>query len=868
VSLAAGQTLTHYEILGPLGAGAMGEVYRARDTRLEREVALKVLPKELAGDEERLRRFEREAKTLASLNHPNVAQVFGIDQVGDACFMAMELVPGEDLAARLSRGALPLDEALDVCRQIAEGVEAAHEAGVIHRDLKPANVVITPDGRVKVLDFGLAKPSGVGPAGSSVADSVLSTEEGRLLGTPTYMAPEQARGRPIDKRVDVWAFGCVMYECLTGKRAFEGAALGDVLAAVLNDEPDWAALPSGTPAHVRRLLERCLRKDSRARLRDVGEARVLLAGDETAPASPSSVRLAWPVVAALALVATGGGVALSAYLGSRSTELRNPFQSPKRIKKLIDWPGTEFDAAISRDGNLFAFVSDRDGQLDAWVGQIDRGMPRNLTNGERSFWALKVRDIYFDLDAANVCLVGEKNDSPTRIDVMSSVRRVSQLGKAVVNPVWSPDGTQVAFHLDVEGDPLYMGDADGRNRVAIAKLEEGMHQHYPAWSTDGRWIYVSRGLPATNMDLWRVRSDGAVEEQLTTDKRDVAYPTPIDDDTVVFVAHEADGGGPWLWVLDVESGRCERAIQGVERYLSIAASLDGKRFVATVANPTPHLRSVPILEDRVALTSDVEPVEGLEEEYASGPRFGGDGSLYFLSSGGIRRLGDERSDSVLPASEAAGLVPPAVSHDGELLAVVSMKRGRPELTVVSAEGVVGETLSDDVDVRGAPCWSPEGDWIAMGGEDEDGEGLFKFRFPPDGTPPVRIADGHTLNPVWSPRGDVIVYAGPQESAFYPVLAVTPDGAPFELPEIQVIRLNERMRFLPDGSGLVYMAGLHAAQDFWLLDMDSLESRQLTRFEGAALVGEMRTFDVAPEGDRIVFDQLRLNSDIVLIELDR
>jgi len=187
MSLARGTTLTHYELLAPLGAGAMGEVWRARDVRLDREVAIKVLPVELAGDEERLRRFEREAKALASLNHPNVAQVFGIDQVDDLCFMAMELVPGEDLAARLSRGALPLDETLDVCRQIAEGVEAAHEAGVIHRDLKPANVVITPEGRVKVLDFGLAKPAEAGPGGSSTTDSFLVTEEGVVLGTPTYM---------------------------------------------------------------------------------------------------------------------------------------------------------------------------------------------------------------------------------------------------------------------------------------------------------------------------------------------------------------------------------------------------------------------------------------------------------------------------------------------------------------------------------------------------------------------------------------------------------------------------------------------------------------------------------------------------------
>ncbi len=226
--LTTGQSLTFYEILGPLGAGGMGEVYRAKDTRLERDVAIKVLPEELAGDEERLRRFEREAKTLASLNHPNVAGIHGIDQVDDTCFIAMELVPGEDLSARLERGHLSIEEAIDVCRQIAEGLEAAHEAGVVHRDLKPANVRITPEGVVKVLDFGLAKPirPKTSSDGTSTAesDSFLMTEEGMVLGTPTYMSPEQARGKPVDRRTDIWAFGCVLYECLSGKRAFEGDA--------------------------------------------------------------------------------------------------------------------------------------------------------------------------------------------------------------------------------------------------------------------------------------------------------------------------------------------------------------------------------------------------------------------------------------------------------------------------------------------------------------------------------------------------------------------------------------------------------------------------------------------------------------------
>jgi serine/threonine protein kinase/tetratricopeptide (TPR) repeat protein len=295
--LAAGQSLTFYEILGPLGAGGMGEVYRARDTRLEREVAIKVLPEELADDEERLRRFDREAKTLASLNHPNVAGIHGIDQVDEICFIAMELVPGEDLAARIARGPLPVNEALDVCHQIAEGLEAAHEAGVVHRDLKPANVRITPKGVVKLLDFGLAKPlrPETPDQGTTAAepDSALMTGEGLVLGTPTYMSPEQANGEPVDRRTDVWAFGCVLYECLTGTRVFSGGTTLSVIAAVMECQPDWGALPRATPPAVERLLRRCLVKDPGERLRDIGEARLALIEakrSETADAAAAATR--------------------------------------------------------------------------------------------------------------------------------------------------------------------------------------------------------------------------------------------------------------------------------------------------------------------------------------------------------------------------------------------------------------------------------------------------------------------------------------------------------------------------------------------------------------------------------------------------
>ncbi len=322
MSLSPGQTLAHYEILAPLGAGGMGEVHRARDTRLQREVAIKVLPDALAADEDRLRRFEREARVLASLNHPNVAQIFGVDRAGDVVFLVLELVPGESLAGRIARGPLPVEEALDVGRQIAEGLEAAHEAGVIHRDLKPANVRVTQEGVAKVLDFGLAKSIRPRTPGSGAAesDSALLTEEGVLLGTPTYMSPEQARGRPVDRRADVWAFGCVLYECLAGRRLFGGESVGEALASVLHGEPDFSPLPAATPARVRELLVRCLAKDPRQRLRDVGDARLeierAIASREWVPAARTTgvgeaavrSRRLGGLSAAAALLLVGAGV--------------------------------------------------------------------------------------------------------------------------------------------------------------------------------------------------------------------------------------------------------------------------------------------------------------------------------------------------------------------------------------------------------------------------------------------------------------------------------------------------------------------------------------------------------------------------------
>ncbi|MFZ0934748.1 MAG: serine/threonine-protein kinase, partial [Bryobacteraceae bacterium] len=296
MALHASTKLGPYEILSPLGAGGMGEVYRARDSKLNRDVALKVLPERLARDPDRMARFQREAQMLAALNHPNIAAIYGFEESGGVRALVMELVEGVTLAKRIGAGTVgaglapapgrpqrsPLhaDDALAIARQIAEGLEYAHEKGIIHRDLKPANIKITPEGTVKVLDFGLAKALGrEGPAGdisNSPTETAAATQAGVIVGTVAYMSPEQARGKTVDRRTDIWAFGCVLFEMLAGQKAFEGETVSDVLAAIIRAGPDWNALPETTPASIERLIRRCLNKDPKQRLRDIGDARIAI----------------------------------------------------------------------------------------------------------------------------------------------------------------------------------------------------------------------------------------------------------------------------------------------------------------------------------------------------------------------------------------------------------------------------------------------------------------------------------------------------------------------------------------------------------------------------------------------------------------
>src|SRR5579863_10453381 len=387
MAILPGKRLGPYEILSAIGAGGMGEVYRARDTKLARDVAIKVLPANFVNDPQRLTRFQREARMLAALNHPNIATIYGLEQSGGVTCLVMELVPGETLAERVKAGPLPIDEALKIAAQIAEALEAAHEKSIIHRDLKPANVKVTPEGKVKVLDFGLAKAfegdSTTEDMSNSPTLSRAATMQGVILGTAAYMSPEQARGKPCDRRTDIWAFGCLLYELLVGKPAIQGETTTEILAAVLRGEPDWQALPDTTPLSIRALLRRCLQKEMSKRARDAGDARIeieeALATPATAELTPAAATKGFHALGRWGLIPSLVTLLFGAAIASLATWYLKPSPPQPVTRTVINLPSGQQLAgldsgpslAISPDGTHLAYVARQGATQQLYVRAMD-----------------------------------------------------------------------------------------------------------------------------------------------------------------------------------------------------------------------------------------------------------------------------------------------------------------------------------------------------------------------------------------------------------------------------------------------------------------------------------------------------------------
>jgi Tol biopolymer transport system component len=489
MTLSTGARIGPYEIVAPLGAGGMGEVYRARDTRLARDVALKVLPELVAADSERVARFEREAKTLASLNHPHIAHVYGFEQTAGSAALVMELVEGHDLAERLARGPLPLDEALHIAIQVAQALEAAHEQGIIHRDLKPANIKVRGDGTVKVLDFGLAKAlepvSGATGAASEAPNSptitspAVMTARGVVLGTAAYMSPEQARGKSVDRRADIWAFGVVLYEMLTGRAMFAADTVSDTIAALLTREPPLDALPPNTPPSVRRVIHRCLQKDPARRYHHIADARIELeqASDEptaavAAPHAPAR-RVGW--ISAVAIAAASAAV--TAIIGWLA--FSRPTEPPRRYSFTI--PGAGFNtvsfAAISPDGRSIAYSPNvHAGPFRLFVRTLDGFDEREITSGQNTGF----------------------------------------------NPFFSADGRWLAYFA---GTTLYRVPLSGGSAERLGTILPGLPSG--VWADDGT-IVVSAPFRVENVlkiTLARLSSTGAFEA-LTTPETGEAHQQP------------------------------------------------------------------------------------------------------------------------------------------------------------------------------------------------------------------------------------------------------------------------------------------------------------------------------------------------------
>ncbi len=476
MSLTPGTRLGSYEVVSPLGEGGMGEVYRARDTKLDRDVALKILPESFASDPDRLMRFEREAKTLAALNHPNIAAIYGIEESGSrpevqgaggpevqesgsTRALVMELVEGEDLSAIIARGPVPLDDAVAIARQIADALEAAHEQGIIHRDLKPANVKVRPDGTVKVLDFGLAKAMDLGTSGpldpaNSPTLTAGPTHIGMILGTAAYMAPEQARGKPVDKRADIWAFGVVLYEMLSGQRAFRGEDVTDTIVSVVGKDANWTALPSSTPVPVRSLLRRCLDKDPRRRLRDIGECRIALEGGNPAP--PPDMRRTGALVWTASAVAVVSLVVAALALWNRPA---------------VERTTARLTIALPPDAELTSYPAiSRDGRTVAYVAQQGSGDSQ-----------LFLRDLNaFD---------------PVTVPGSSGAKQ----------PFFSPDGTWVAFFAQGQ---LLKAEVAGGTPIRLA---EAAYAFGGTWNDDDTIIYAG----SLSSGLLRIPAAGGAPALLT-----------------------------------------------------------------------------------------------------------------------------------------------------------------------------------------------------------------------------------------------------------------------------------------------------------------------------------------------------------------
>jgi serine/threonine protein kinase len=775
------ERLAHYEVLERIGAGGMGEVYRARDTKLGRDVALKILPDSFTGDPERLGRFDREAKVLASLNHPNIGAIYGLEQSGARRFLVLELIEGEDLAQRLRRGPLPVDDALVIAKYICEALETAHEQGVIHRDLKPANIKVDPHGKVKVLDFGLAKALDAAPSDPALSQSPTvitgGTIQGVILGTAAYMSPEQARGRAVDRRADIFAFGCVLYEMLTGTQAFSGETVSDTLAAVLRADPDWGALPAELSRETRRLLERCLEKDPKVRLRDIGEARILIdrviRGDvekKTAPAGPgsdaaTSVRTRrwapWIVAAVFAAFAVIVG---AAHMNGRPKDppivrasILPPEQSAWDLRGVHPGP-----VSISPDGKRIAFSARNTNGTFLYVRELDASGPRLLKGTQAAgypFWSPDSRSIGFFADGKLKRVEADGGPPLT-------------LCEAPVGKGGSWNNRDVIVFAPSFNSPIHTVTASGGTSRPVTKIdasrEENSHR-FPQFLPDGEhFIFLSRatagasGAPGTRGSTLRVASlSDSIGAELQTAASNAVYASGH----ILFLRENV---------------------------------LMARRFNPDRLNfrgePFPVVEQVRLIPGASRGIFDASQTGVLL--YQSGSEAPGNQLIWTDFDGNeVARLGE-------PLDHDG----PTISPDGKRVAIeiYDAVGGTPDIWIYDVERGIRTRFTFDPAPDLNPVWSPDGSRIAYTSARDGTPDIFvKPVFGGGSETPVYVSETNKWTACWSPDGRFIVYEETGTDRGFDLMAVAADGKeePFAL---ITTSFNEGEATLsPDGRWLAY-----------------------------------------------------------------
>src|SRR3989454_2971261 len=890
MALTSGTKFGPYEIVSLLGAGGMGEVYRARDTKLGRDVALKFLPPLFSADADRVARFEREARLLASLNHPHIGAIYGFEDGGSVPALVLELVEGDTLHDRLRRGPLPLSEALAVAQQIAEALESAHERGIIHRDLKPSNIKITPDGVVKVLDFGLAKALAADGSGQDLSKSpTLTADEtivGAILGTAAYMSPEQARGQLVDKRTDIWAFACVLFEMLTGSSAFARKTLTDTIAAVVGAEPGWKVLPAGTPGSIRRLLTRGLQKDARRRLRDIADARIELEDTMAAPAEPAPVPTPrrW---SRLELSALSLGIATAlVFLWAARDRFGKPVTAPTppdtRVIRLTDLPGLEESPAISTDGRSVAFTADVGGKRQVFVQLTAGGAPlqvtRDTVDHECPRWSPDSSSILYFSPAVSGAVQGSIWEIPALGGVPRRV--VNSVGCADVSPT---DRRLALFRLAKEGIQLVTAPTDGSRFDVVAEFAPATYYLYPRWSPDGRWIAFQRG-DSIRFDIFVAPAPGGEPHQLTRDNNMMSGFAWLPDSTGIVYSTSRGGTMPYLptlslWQVTLRDGSVRRLTSGETSYMSPDISKSGAILVSRMnlqsdiwkfpvdGLPTANVRRGVRVTRQTGqvLTPTASPGD---KEVAFLSDSGGHANLWAVNteSGGLRQITYERDPGV-----ALGV--PVWSPDGRAIAFVS-SRGNQGLTfgvwVVDSDGSNLRTIANP---GLGPAWSPDGRSVyysTRGGAAANDVVLKKV--PVDGGPAVTVRTERLRN-VIGLHGNTLYYLFERPlvdgTPEFEIRVATPEDAPFRVlaripgsrvPIWQIV--NPALS--PDGKWLAQALTDGFTTNVWALSTTTGEWRQITDF-GERAIFVARRVSWSSDGRSILAAVAEGDSDIVLLE---